>query len=449
MPAERFVLLGLAQVRSPWFREASRWSTAASLPIEFVKTMSTEEVRARLRSGRAYSALLVDDTVTGLDRDLIDLASEVGCSVIVVDSGRTARRWRELGASATLPPELDPATLLQVLSQVAQPVSHGDERPPLPGEPDRPLGFLGHLVAVTGRGGVGTSTVAIGLAQHLADDPRQAGLVCLADLALNAEQAMLHGSPDVVPGVQELVDAHRTGLPSTESIRALTWQIERRGYDLLLGLRRHRDWTALRPRAVSAAIDGLRRSYRITVADVDADLEGERATGSIDVEERNALARASVDVAELVVVVGGPGMKGIHALVRCARDLVEHGVPAGSLVPVVNRAPKSPRARAELARAFGDLLGAVDGNGRAPVAAPLFLSERRNLDTLLRDRSRVPDAWIRPLAGAVLAVLDDRPAVSQRGPLVPVDNETPVRVAPGSLGVWTEQGHDGVAEGTG
>ena len=51
------------------------------------------------------------------------------------------------------------------------------------------------------------------------------------------------------------------------------------GYHLLLGLRRHRDWTAVRPHAFAAGLDGLRRAFRVVVADVDADLEGERTTG--------------------------------------------------------------------------------------------------------------------------------------------------------------------------
>ena len=51
MAGDRFVVLGVAQVRSPWFREVARWATSAMLPIEFVKAMSVEEVRVRLRSG--------------------------------------------------------------------------------------------------------------------------------------------------------------------------------------------------------------------------------------------------------------------------------------------------------------------------------------------------------------------------------------------------------------
>src|SRR5690606_22867468 len=100
----------------------ARWSTAASLPIELVKTLSVEEVRARLRSGRSFSALVVDDLVPGLDRDLLEEANEAGCAAIVVDGGRSGRRWTDLGAAAVLAPDFDATALLQVLKQVAQPV---------------------------------------------------------------------------------------------------------------------------------------------------------------------------------------------------------------------------------------------------------------------------------------------------------------------------------------
>src|SRR3546814_3627994 len=103
-----------------------------------------------------------------------------------------------------------------------------------------------------------SSDLSIPLAQGLARDPRYSELICLADLALDAEQAMLHAARDVVPGVAELVEAHRSGSPGPHEVRDLTWEVGERGYRLLLGLRRHRDWTAIRPRAFDAALDGLR-----------------------------------------------------------------------------------------------------------------------------------------------------------------------------------------------
>ena len=99
----------------------------------------------------------------------------------------------------------------------------------------------------------------------------------LADLALEADQAMLHDAGDVVPGIQEVVEIHRTAVPSATDVRALAYTVADRNYDLVLGLRRHRDWVTIRPRAFGAALDGLRRAYKTVVADVSNDLEGERS----------------------------------------------------------------------------------------------------------------------------------------------------------------------------
>lgn len=435
---ERFVVLGLAPVRAEWFRDVSRWATAAALPLEFLKAVSVEEVRVRLRSGRSHSALLIDGSISGLDRDLIDVALEVGAAVIVVGPARSTR-WTELGASAHLPAGFTPAELHQVLTQVARPVARTGVTPDAAAPPSQLPGYRGRLVAVTGAGGSGRSTVAMALAQGVAGDPRHAGLVCLADLALHADHAMLHDARDVVPGVSELVDAHRTGTPTVEAVRALTWFVQDRGYHLLLGLRRHREWTSIRPRAFEASLSSLRRGFRIVIADIDDDLEGERLTGSLDVEERNTMARTVAEGADLVVVVGTPGPHGLHTLLRVTRDLLDHGVAGRRLLPVVNRSPRSPRARAELTRSFNELLAASGSDDGVP--GPVFLAERRNLDAIVRDGRRLRDAWLDPLATPTLAILDalDEP------PTAPIQ---PTAVAPGSLGRWTEQDDDhGLAAG--
>jgi hypothetical protein len=432
MAAGRYVVLGLAQVRSTWFRDVARWATSAMLPVEFVKAMSVEEVRVRLRSGRGHSALLVDDTLAGLDRDLVALASGSGCAVIVVESGRVDRAWDALGASAVIPAGFGRDELLQTLTQVAAPIERTAATTTPPSDPVALDGYRGHLVAITGSGGAGRSTVAIAVAQHLARDPRNLASVCLADLALDAEQAVLHAAPDVVPGVLELVEAHRAGTLRPDEVERLTWSVRARGYHLLLGLRSHRDWTALRPRAFAAALDGLRGAFRLVVADVDADVEGERATGSLDVEERNTMARTATLAADLVLVLGVPGMKGVHRLLQITQDLLDHGVPPSRLVPVVNRAPGGRRARAELTTTFAALLRPL--GEPLGVAGPLYLPERHGLDDVLRDGARVPEAWAGPVAGAVAALLervDAPPGPPPEGPLEVV--------APGTMGSWTEE----------
>jgi MinD-like ATPase involved in chromosome partitioning or flagellar assembly len=425
---EHYTLLGLARPRATWFTDVGRWAMSAALPAEFARCVSIDELEARLRGGRAWSALLVDQRADGADRDLFDLATSMGCAVVVVDDGGRRRPWIELGASAVIDEPFSAADLLGVLRSTAAPVERlAGSGADLAGVVTL-SGWQGRLVAVTGAGGSGTSTIAAALAQGAAADPLHGGRVLLLDAALDADQAVLHDTGDVVPGLQELVDAHRAGGLDPSSVRELTWACPEHGYDLLAGLRRHRDWTALRPRAVEAAMTSVRAAYAVTVADVDADVEGEALTGSADVEDRNLLARHLTATADIVVVTATPTVVGLHRLVRVLGALCEHGVSADRMLPVVTRAPKNPRHRAELTRALHDLLGPV---GEGMTASPCFVTARRDLDSLQRDAAPVPRALAAQLHDAVEAVAARVGGDDAR----PVDTASePVPIAPGSLG---------------
>jgi hypothetical protein len=427
VPGGRYVVLGLAPARSPWFRSVASWSNSASIPVEFVKCMSAGELRAHLSGGRPFSAVLVDGASSALDRDLVDRARAAGCAVLVVDDMRVTRDWLAVGADAVVSPLLERKDLLDVLARHAREVARGDG---VPGStPEAPwAGWRARVAAVCGPGGTGASTTAIALAQGLADDVQYGGMVLLADLARNGELAMLHDVRDVVPGVQELADAHRTGRPPVEEVRALTFDVVERRYQLLLGLRRARSWAAIRPRAFAAAFESLCRGWRALVCDTDADLEGEDGGGSADVEERNQLARTAVARADVVFAVGQPGMKGTHALVRVLGDLLDHGVPAERIVPVVNRASKHARANADTAAAIAALL--APHAGAKVLATPLFLPERR-VDDALRDGVRLPTVLAAPLVGAFHAVLSRAPS--------PRAHAEAQLVRAGTLGSWSTE----------
>lgn len=422
---DRYVVLGVAHARSAWFNEVSRWATAGAAPVEFVKCVSAEEVLARLASGRPVSALLADAGRVGLDRDVIDVARRAGCAVIVVDDGRTPRDWFALGAHHVLTPEFNRRQFLDALGAFATAIGRVDHDPPVVAElPD--TAWRGRLVAVTGTGGSGASTVAMGLAQAFGADARHRGMVLLADLALDADQAMLHDARDVLPGVPELVDACRSGVADA-AVDDVTFRLDDRGYDLLLGLRRHRDWTALRPRAFEAALDAVRRRYRLVVADVDPDVEGEDETGSTDVADRNHMARHTMWSADAVLVVATPTAHGTHSLVRRTQALLQLGVEPSRLVAVVNHTGRSPRRRAQLTRAYAEL-AAVDGG---TLSSPLFASGSRRVDDAVTRGAPLPDTWCRPLGTAVLSLLE------RVGPRPAHHVTEPDRIAPGSLGSWS------------
>jgi hypothetical protein len=430
MTMERFVVLGLAPARSEWFRAVAQWATSGALAAEFVKCVSAEEVRARLATGRPFSALVADAALPAVDRDLVAAARAAGCAVLVVDDGRATRDWAALGATVVLAGGFDREALLAALAAHAPKIRRGEAHAAgLSSTTVRPPAWTCPVAALTGSGGTGVSTAAIALAQALGDDARNAGLVLLADLRLRAEQAMLHDARDVVPGVQELAEAHRSGDPSAEAVRALAFSVAERGYHLLLGLRQARHWSAIRPRAFEAAFDSLRRAYRVVVADIDPEFEGEEAGGSIDVEERHVMSRTVAAQADVTFVVGLPTMKGVHGLVRVIGDLTAFGVAADRIVPVVNRAPRTPRARAGLAATIAELTAPVLAPG-APAPA-LFVPERKVTEALV-DGIRLPPVMGAPLAGAFRAVLERAPAARV--------SDDPRPVQPGSLGTWADWG---------
>ncbi|MFT7646498.1 MAG: hypothetical protein ACI8Y4_001233 [Candidatus Poriferisodalaceae bacterium] len=430
MAVDRYVILGLASVRSPWFRIVTGWAMAGSLPLDFVKCVSPEELRVRLRSGRPHSAVLLDAGLPGVDRDLIALALDHGASPIVVTAPNVDRDHLSLGAVASVPPDFVRSDLLEVLHDHCTPIQRGTsiETPAI--EPS--LQAESQLIAVIGRVGSGASTAAIAAAQGLADDPKLGGWVVLADLARRADQAMLHDADDVVPGVQELIDAHRSATPATALVRSLTFDIPERGYDLLLGLRRSRDWVALRPRSFAASISGLRRAYHAVIVDLDDDLEGEADSGSVDVEDRNIAARHCVTHADVILAVGDASLVGVHSLVRLIDEMVQLGADARRIQPVINRGPRSGRAKAELTATIADLVSADVAD---VLASPIFLPERKRLDDLHRNASRLPNTLSAPLVGAIRAGL-------QRSEPASAPEPEPQLVAPGSLGSWGEDDWD-------
>jgi hypothetical protein len=439
---ERYVLLGVAPARAGWFGRVAGWASAASLPAEFVRCVSMEEVAARLDGTRAFSALLADAATRGLDRDLVGLAERAGCPVVVVDGTDPRRRWQELGASAVLTPDFSRDELLETLADVAARVPTATFR--LAEPPSRPSGDQGRLIGVTGPGGTGASVLAIALAQGLASAltplPRPDGAppptrrpsVLLADLCRVADQAMLHDAQVLVPGVQELVEAHRTSRPSSPELLEQTFDVPARGYRLLLGLRRPRHWVGLRQQALDATLDSLQWLADVVVADVECDVEGEVETGSLDVEDRNLLARTTLPRADVVLVVGEPSMKGIAALVRTIADLVAFGVEPERLVPVANRSPRSPRRRAEVTSTVAELVASAAGL-RAGRIAPVVHVPERDPEPALRDGVALAGPVPRLLAEAVAAVITRAAAVPPRA--VP----EPVPVVPGTLATFTSQ----------
>lgn len=429
----RYCVVAVARSAQGWFAEVARWATNARVPIDLIKCMSADEVDAVLGSGRQLSALLVDAGLVTIDRDIVGRALDAGTPTLVIDDGRSYRDWESLGAAEVLPHRLDPDRLVEALSRHCVPLGGSERRiarTSFDTSPDR----RASVISVTGGGGVGSSTISIAVAQALGDSGGPGGgtnQVVLVDGMPRGDQAMYHDVGDVIPGLPELVDALGIDELDPTELDSFLFDVAPRPYRLLLGTRRPREWVTLRPRGVEATFDLLERHHDVVVIDHDRDVDGEAETGSVDVEELNGVARATIGRAQLLLAVGTPGLKGMHDLARLLHELIDAGAPAERLQPVLNRAPRNPPTRANLARTLARL------SPPEVVVPPIFVPQVRHLEDCHRSVRRLPGPLVRPLAMRTRLLLDD---VGVRTP-----EDAPQLVRPGDLGATTPSNTSEVA----
>jgi MinD-like ATPase involved in chromosome partitioning or flagellar assembly len=418
---QRQTLLGLVSRTASWPQRLEAWSASAAIPFTVSYCQSVAHLRARLDDGDAGRAVLLDGDLSFVDRDLFTDVAGAGGAAVVIEGTRRRRPWDALGAAAVLPDDFDRDQLRDTLEDVLAPAT--------PAAAERREHPRAPVVAVTGPGGTGASVSAIALSQGLAAGRRR---VLLADCCLHAEQAMLHNAYGPQPNVVDVVELHTERTPERREMRQLALGVVERGYYLLPGIPRARHWSRVRAGSLEAALGSVRSAFDVVVADVDADVEGEAQGGSIEVEERNVLARTVLADAAAVMVVGQPTMKGVYAMVRALVELLEFGVAGERVVPVVNQIVADRTVRADLSRAVRHLLdGAATGGGVPGAAAvgPVLFAPSVALEEHLRERDALDDAWPALLAGAVIAVLDRAPTPRPIG-------APPEPVAAGSLGHW-------------
>lgn len=411
MPSAQ-TLLGLVSRTATWPQRVEAWTSARQVPVLVSYCQSVSHLQARLRADHGTTVALLDGDLSFVNRDLLTSIAADGGVVVIVEGSRQHRDWLELGAAEVLPADFDQHQLLQAVgvSPVAN-TSPPDQR-------------TASMIAVTGPGGTGASVTAIAIAQGLAADRRR---VLLVDCCLHAEQAMLHNAHGAQPCLTDVVELHAQRTPERRQVRQLALGIVERGYYLLPGIPRARHWPRVRAGTLQPAVRSLRAAFDAVVVDVDSDVEGEAEGGSIEVEERNVLARTILSQADAVLVVGQPTMKGVYALVRAVIELLEFGVRPQRLLPVINQAGSSRAARAELSRAVKHLLDGVPG-GRT--VGPVLFAPRIELEERLRERDAVPEPWAALLADATAVVLDRGGAAREE--------DGPVRVTAGAVGHWDE-----------
>jgi hypothetical protein len=177
-----------------------------------------------------------------------------------------------------------------------------------------------------------------------------------------------------------------------------------------------------------AALASIHRSYDIVVADIDSDFEGEAETGSIDIEDRNLLARELATNADLIVLTSRAGISGLSRSLQTLRDLVDLGVDTERVLLVVLGAPRSTRQRSELSRTVQHLFG--EAAPTCSIPTPVMIPIRRDLEPFFHDGAPPPRSALGSITSAVSALVQQLGPTDSRS----VFQSAPIAVIPGHLG---------------
>ena len=246
----------------------------------------------------------------------------------------------------------------------------------------RPDTWSGLLIGVAGGRRAGASLLAACLAEDLAGDASNRGLVLLAGVAADgAGTAPAQVRPDVVADARDCPDG---------VARALVRQ------DGSAIARDCPDGVARAQVRGGDDLEGLLSAYRFVVADIEADVAdvvGPAPPGA----GGGAAAAAVLRRSDLVVVVGAGDAGRLHSLVQSIEALAGL-VGADRVLPVVTRLPRGFRRRSA---AVSETVRALAGSAAFAAGDPVLIAESDTVRRAARHGLAPPPSLVRPLASEV------------------------------------------------
>ena len=257
----------------------------------------------------------------------------------------------------------------------------------------------GHIIAVVGPGGVGTSTIAMALAQGLSQMGESSLLV---DARLRGEQAFLNDARSNAVGISDLIRASRISHLERRDLDPYLEWVSTRGYFLLKSGRTRRDWLGWDQDSICSALETLTGNFKYLVIDVGCDFEGSSDTGSTDIESRNLFGRISIARSSLVVLVGTDDTKGIFSLASINREISLSELTKSPSLFVMNRCESSRLKRAMDQQELIRILSA-SANPKEPRTdrgqAEVIYIPSRHIDSIIADVLALPRWMVEPLNG--------------------------------------------------
>jgi pilus assembly protein CpaE len=268
---------------------------------------------------RSPESLIVDISGTELPtsrvHDLADVC-EPGVTVIAVGNSNDVGLYRDLVQAGVSEYIVKPVTP-QLLAKALSPKRFAGEAGPINRK-------LGKLVAVVGaRGGVGTTTLAVNLACHLAD--RQNRRIALVDLDLQNGDCALTLNLKPTPGLREAL-SNPLRIDSVFLERTMVVHGER--LFVLSSEEPLRDEVDFTAEAVDRLVGALRMQFHYVITDVP--------------RIPTAPYRRALDMADLRIIVADQTLRSVRDTVRLRAALGEGEAEHRNLL-VINRSGEGGR----------------------------------------------------------------------------------------------------------
>lgn len=294
----------------------------------------------------------------GLPRLSADAVERLAAAVRVIglaEDDAAAERLRRLGIDPVVRAAASAAETAQALHEAGSAAGTGAAAGVWstgcwaePGEESVPSASPGLLVAVWGpMGAPGRTTVAIGLAEVLAEEGRR---VCLVDADTYAPSVAL--ALGLVEDVSGLVVACRHADNGSLTSAALSTAVRRVRADwhVLGGIPSPDRWAELRPGALDRVWAACRAAFDVTVIDVGFCLEDDEA-GAWS-RRRNAAALTALAAADHVIAVADAAGSGAARL-AAAWPAFSAAAPGTPMTVVRNRARDAGRPWVRAMRSCG------------------------------------------------------------------------------------------------
>lgn len=362
--AERFSLLVLDPHRAQWATLLARQCDHGEFAADMTRCASASQAIAVLNSGQFFSALLTPAD-NKLDPDLELVAESKGCSILLV--GATV--------DAGYPSVQLPIHNEQLVRLLARNTPKGTRRDPI--DPFlQSTSQVGALVVVIGTGNSGASTLATQLAIKLRplEEP-----TLLVDGQTSSSVCMRLGLDPHIPSLSDFAETLSRQTPTASEIQGHFTNAG--SFDVLPGLRHCSHSLTLTPARSKLVLDVLAQSDRVVVLDVDNELS---ITRRLMDPLGQTLANQAIQRSQCVVAVSNPTMKGVWQLTKMVADLVDLGVDAGRIQPVLNRVLNVRKTARSLTRQVAELLERVAPGLNLPTLEPEL-----DLETALRRRGMI------------------------------------------------------------